>query len=356
MVWLHPDWLAHAPQVLDTVLFDVDGVLIDTSRSYRLAVIHAVDRLVRDVNGLRDAPAPLLTPDDVAAFKLAGGFNNDWHATQMLTALWTARLREWRGLPEFEVSLAEWAARAAAAARMRQGGVAWTHATFPASAIPPLEVARWAEDEFYWGAALVREHYGRVAAYAPDAAGFVHNEALLLPEDLLSVLATHGISRLGLVTGRVGPEVNWAVRRLVAGSGLMAPEAGSTSRPYAWFDGAYGRSPFGAIVTGDDFAKPDPEALAHAARLSGALGGIYVGDTADDLDLVLRYRAELLPHDASLPPFLAVVIASGTDASEYSARGADAVIAHVRDLAPLLAAISTDAGSQTRTRPHERAR
>jgi phosphoglycolate phosphatase-like HAD superfamily hydrolase len=352
MVWFHPDWAARVPATLDTVLFDVDGVLIDTSRSYRLAVIHAVDHLVRAVHGLRDAPTPLLTPEDVAAFKLAGGFNNDWHATQMLAALWTARLREWRGMPEAALSLGEWAARATVAAREQRGGVAWTHATFPATAIPSMDVARWAEDEFYWGAALIREHYGRVAAYAPDAAGFVHNEELLLPDDLFGTLAAHGSSRLGLVTGRVGPEVRWAVRRLIAGSGLPPSRAGAPSEPlFAVPAASRSMYPFAAVVTGDDFAKPDPTALAHAARSAGARGGIYIGDTADDLDLVLRYRAELLPANPSLPPFLAVVIASGRAEEEYAARGADAVVAHVRELPAVLAHVrahQADVGTRVR--------
>jgi phosphoglycolate phosphatase-like HAD superfamily hydrolase len=335
MAWLHPDLLSRAPATLDTVLFDVDGVLIDTSRSYRLAVIHATDRLVRDYHGLSDAPHPLLTPDDVAAFKLAGGFNNDWDATQMLTALWTARLREWRGSPLADVTLGEWAARAGEAARARRGGLTWMRATFPASAIPPADVARWAEDEFYWGAELIREHYGHIPQYAPEAAGFVRNEAVLLPAGLVQGLAVAGISHLGLITGRVGPEVGWAVRRLVAASGLDA----AAPSPFGWFGGPPVASPFGVIVSGERFTKPDPQALAYAVRAVGAAGGVYVGDTADDLDLVLRYRAELQLGDATLPPFLAAVVASGPEADVYAARGADIVIPHVRDLTDALAAI-----------------
>jgi phosphoglycolate phosphatase-like HAD superfamily hydrolase len=342
---------------LDTVLFDVDGVLIDTSRSYRLAVIHAVDRLVRGVAGLADAPRPLLTPADIAAFKLAGGFNNDWDLTRMLTALWTARLREWSGTPPAAVGLPEWAARAAAAARAGRGGLAWMAATFPPSAIPPADVARWAEDEFYWGAALVHQHYGHQPRYAPEAPGFVHNEALLLPPGLLATLAGAGVAHLGLITGRVGPEVPWAVRRLVVGSGLVdvagTPDTADAPRPaspFVWHEGPGGRSPFAVIVTGDDYAKPDPCALAHAARAVGARGGLYVGDTADDLDLVLRYRAEMLATDPALPPFLAVAVAAGPAAEALAARGADAVIAHVSELpavlAALRAAVAEPAGGQ----------
>jgi HAD superfamily hydrolase (TIGR01548 family) len=331
MLFARADLYAIAPGVLDTALFDVDGVLIDTARSYRLAVIHATDRLVRTVQGLPHAPAPLLTPEDVARFKRAGGFNNDWHLTRMLTALWTARLREWQGLAQAAITLEGWAERAAAAAQARRGGLEWMHATFPASAIPGAEVARWAEDEFYWGATLIQQHYGHTPCYAPEATGFVHNEALLLPEDLLPNLLRADVARLGLITGRVGPEVGWAVERLVAGSGLV--------RNSAWRDGPGGPSPFAGIVSGEAYAKPDPAALAHAVHAVGARGALFIGDTADDLDLVLRYRAELLPRDASLPPCVAVVVASREEAPIFAARGADCIIEHVRDLPSIIAAV-----------------
>jgi HAD superfamily phosphatase len=338
MVWLRPDLAASAPRALDTVLFDVDGVLIATTRSFRLAVIHATDRLVRQHQGLADAPDPLLRLDDIAAFKLAGGFNSDWDLTRALTALWTARLREWRGQPEAGLSVRAWAERAGAAARAGRGGIAWMHATFPASAIPRAAVARAACNEFYWGAVLIRELFGYEPEHAPEAAGFVHNETLLLPKVLLPELAATGIQHLGLITGRNGPEVGWAVRRLAAACDLDG--ARPAARPsFIWHDGPYGRSPFAVVVSGDELTKPDPRALAHAARAVGAAGGIYVGDTSDDLDLVLRYRDELLARDPHLPAFLAVVVATGPDVAVYAARGADAVIAHVGELPAVLAAL-----------------
>ena len=96
MIWRRPG-LDLSAFPLDAAIFDVDGVLIDTSQSYIRAVMSASEQLVRLVNGLRAAPSPLLSPEDILLFKLAGGWNNDWHCTALFTALWTARLREWRG-------------------------------------------------------------------------------------------------------------------------------------------------------------------------------------------------------------------------------------------------------------------
>src|SRR5260370_40157880 len=139
MLWVRPDLAVGAPAALDSVFCEVDGVLIDTTRSYRLAVIHATDRLVRTVQGLPDAPQPLLTPADVAAFKLAGGFNNDWHATRMLTALWTARLREWQRQPQGAGPPARVAAAAPAGGQAEHRGSRGVGCALPAA--PPPQAA-----------------------------------------------------------------------------------------------------------------------------------------------------------------------------------------------------------------------
>ena len=314
---------------LDTALFDVDGVLIDVRRSYRLAVMTGAEHLVRVVNGLAEAPSPMLTPEDLAAFKLAGGFNSDWDLTQALAALWTARLREWRGQPEADVTLAEWARRASAAARAGRGGVVWLRETLPVTAIPDDDTARWAHDEFYWGAALAREQYGHEPRFAPDAPGFVHNEELLLDEGLLPALAARGIARFGLITGRVGAEVGWAVRRIADRCGLIE---GAAPDGWEWHESEHGRSPFRSIVPATVYAKPDPRALVVAVRALDARAGLFVGDSADDLDLVLRYAGESRRDDPALPPVLAVMIATGEAAETYRERGADILIEHVRDL------------------------
>lgn len=339
MFWIRPD-LDHSLLTpggawrLDTALFDIDGVLIDVTRSYRRSVIAAADHLVRITNGLTAAPEPLLTAEDVARFKRAGGFNNDWDLTRLFAALWTARLREWKGQPEAEIPLAEWAARASAAARARRGGVAWMRTALPPSAIPAAEVARWAHDEYYWGAALAREHYGHEPTYAPEARGVVHDEEMLLGPEVLPALVGRGITRFGLITGRVGPEVAWALHQIAFGCGLVeGPPPGGV----AWCESPFGRSPFGVVLSGDECQKPDPRGLARALRVLGARGALYVGDTADDLDFVLRYRDEIRPGDAALPPVLAVSVASGEDAATYRERGADFVVEAVGELPVALA-------------------
>ncbi|MFM2160804.1 MAG: hypothetical protein RLZZ383_316 [Pseudomonadota bacterium] len=59
----------------EAILFDMDGVLADVSRSYRSAIVATAAH-----HGVR------LTNDDIRAAKAAGGANNDWVLTQRLMA------------------------------------------------------------------------------------------------------------------------------------------------------------------------------------------------------------------------------------------------------------------------------
>lgn len=331
MFWLRPDLDRTAlgdAGWLDTALFDIDGVLIDTTGSYRRSVIAATDALVRVTGEFSDAPEPLVTPEDVERFKLAGGFNSDWDLTQALVALWTARLREWRDTPLAQRTLAEWAEDAAAATRAGAGGLAWLRRVAPESAIPDWEVARWAHDEFYWGATMLRELHGRAPRYAPNAPGLRQYERLFLTPETLTALAALGLEKYGLITGRVSPEVEWALR-------MLAPEG----EPLAVLGehGPRAHPPFGVIVPASLYTKPDPRALTHALQTLGGRAAIYAGDTSDDLDLVLRYRAERQSEET--PPTLAVSVATGAAAETFRRRGADITISSVSELPDALIAL-----------------
>lgn len=341
MYWLRPglDRAAlGASGWLDTALFDIDGVLIDTSRSYRRSVIEATDYLVRVRAGLTGGPQPLVSAEDVVAFKLAGGFNSDWDLTPALAGIWTARLREWRGDPRAERPLSAWAADAMADARAGRGGVAWLRATVPASALPDFEEARWVHDELYWGAATIRRLYDREPRYAPNAEGYAGFEESLLTPETLPALAALDITRYGLITGRISPEVEQALL-VIAASGA----AQATSGPH----GVAVHPPFSVIVPASLHAKPDPMALVYAIEALHTRAAVYIGDTGDDLELALRYRAEILPHRPDLPPVLAASVAHGPAANLFQARGADITVSAVSELPAALAEMRARLGASS---------
>jgi len=63
---------------MDVLLFDMDGVLVDVSQSYRKTIQQTIEIYLRECLGLK---ANLVSQEEISLFKSAGGFNNDWDLT-----------------------------------------------------------------------------------------------------------------------------------------------------------------------------------------------------------------------------------------------------------------------------------
>jgi len=63
------------------VVFDMDGVIVDVSESYREAVRQTVRLFFKDAPGWNRLPDPLFSLSDLAGIKQSGGLNNDWVLT-----------------------------------------------------------------------------------------------------------------------------------------------------------------------------------------------------------------------------------------------------------------------------------
>lgn len=309
VIWRRPDCVF--PQPFDSVFFDVDGVLIKTTNSYRAANIAVAEFIVGELYGLdwgQREGKPLVTAKDIELFKQAGGFNSDWDMCYLLTALSTARLREWKGSPLADRSMLEWSQLAHEAAQQGQGGRAWAERVIPASACIDYATLVDIYDESYWGADELRKRLGREPRYLPAATGFVHNEEMLFAPDFFRRLRATGVQHLGMITGRVTAEVESAIERMERYCGER------------WWN---------VIISADDYLKPDPEALRAAIGQVGAQGGLYIGDTADDLELVRRYRLTQQEYD---PSILAAMVVHEHEVELYRQRGADILVRSVQGL------------------------
>ncbi len=69
---------------MDVLIFDMDGVLIDVSRSYRKAIQRTVQIYLEKCLGLTREQGKLVTDEEISLFKSVGGFNNDWDLTSGL--------------------------------------------------------------------------------------------------------------------------------------------------------------------------------------------------------------------------------------------------------------------------------
>jgi phosphoglycolate phosphatase-like HAD superfamily hydrolase len=89
------------------------------------------------------------------------------------------------------------------------------------------------------------------------------------------------------------------------------------------------------VISADLHKKPDPQALRFAINAVGTKGGLYIGDTADDFDLVHNYKASQL---AGEPDILIAMVAQEDDVTLYQQRGADIIVPSVENLLECLPA------------------
>ncbi len=254
------------PPAAGSLIFDIDGVLIDTHRSFNDVIPRSVAFYMERVLGLHTSDA-WMTGEEVGRWRRAGGFNNDWDTAEagLLVALWRAA-----GVPAVPPA-AVLAERTTAAG----GGLAALRAIVEAEAGPAADAIFTRLDrpllerifkELYVGAPLFPRLFGEPARHY-HGRGAVENETALLDSGLRDRACA---LPLGILTGRIPEEAALALE--LTGFAGLAPDRIVTDN---------GRFP----------PKPDPAGLLH---LAGALTGrplYYLGDNVDDLTTLRRTRA-----------------------------------------------------------------
>jgi HAD superfamily hydrolase (TIGR01548 family) len=69
---------------MDVLIFDMDGVLIDVSRSYRKTIQRTIQIYLETCLGFERNREDWVTNEEISLFKSVGGFNNDWDLTSGL--------------------------------------------------------------------------------------------------------------------------------------------------------------------------------------------------------------------------------------------------------------------------------
>ncbi|HEY6912011.1 MAG TPA: HAD family hydrolase [Myxococcales bacterium] len=258
------------------VILDVDGVLLDARPSYHAVAEEAARRAIAPLVGEEAARAvPFDRVREVAAFKAAGGFNDDWEMSRAIALLLLLRARgEAPELPAF---------LRAAGGR----GVGGLYTRYPNLEIPHQRVARICGA--LYGGSRCRELFGFDAREAlPDAPerGLWEREEVLPDARVLEAVAAK--FPLALYTGRNPGEARLAQHLC----GLRIADE------LCW------------VADGKRPRKPDPAGLlwlTHALLRNAPRGSqaLFVGDTADD------QAAARAAQDASAPIVYAHVEAPG---------------------------------------------
>jgi len=300
-----------SPFPLDILVFDMDGVLIDVSESYRKTIAKTVQIYLETCLGFKRRLVPLITGEYISSFKMAGGYNNDWDLTSglLLFLLSISGLPPLRGqtsfasieeIPQYlreQSSRFSWSLTKqtlqerffcfAEELKSCGGGlkgvrlllhktrrVSWDGWVCHSGEIDTMNVIKRIFQERYLGQQFVRCYSLRPLFY--HGRGDYLQERLLIPRRILASLRRK--AKLGIASGRPRFEAELALRRFKL-------------KPY-----------FGSVVTLDECqreedrilqrtgkkvkrTKPHPYPLLRVIKEMGFLHprSAYVGDVVDDM-------------------------------------------------------------------------
>ena len=260
---------------VDTLVFDIDGVLIDVRDSFGKAVCQTVQFYFKEILGFQGSQN-LINPEEIEYFKIAGGFNNDWDLTSAVVLFYLMKARENNLKDVDELRSIKPDIKTFTTKILSPGGGL-------AKVIDSVEkdgqlkewiLSLWDKDlitkifqEIYAGG----EHCYNIYGFHPSLIkkdGLIKQERIIIDKNKKNFLQNFS---LGILTGRNEREARVALERL-GWDDIISKEQ---------------------IVTADDgVGKPHPQGLKKIAESLKTKLGIYVGDTWDDLITVKNTNKE----------------------------------------------------------------
>ncbi len=243
------------------IVFDVDGVLVDTSRSFPAAIAKSITHYGQICGISFDK---FLVREDVRTFKTVPGYNNDWDLDEALLIFYLQKQ-----FLESPLNLTQFLRETCRLDVGLAGIKMWLH-RLPSPERKNIitlyrpDLLRKLAMEYYAGAKYCEFLYGLFPRYGVKA-GTLELEKSLIDTEILSQLQYD----FGVYSGRNVKEFE-----------LVKDKIG-----YKYF-----RQDCLACDNGFLPRKPDPEPLFKMTKKCNSRGLIYVGDSRDDLETFVNFR------------------------------------------------------------------
>ncbi len=287
---------------MNLLVFDMDGVLVDVSGSYREATRCAAYTFLKDCRGGNLLPQPMFSLEELAAVKQSGGLNNDWDMThRVISLLLVMAEAEGNDRTRWDVTpLAIYlkSCRKPLSAIMESTRLSKAADQFYTGDVGSGNIIKQIFQEIYLGQELFSRTYGFEPQFCTSD-GLILKEKLFTPPEMLAKLASG--NTMAIATGRPRSEALYPLEK-------------------------HGLDMFSEVMSLDECGaenqKPSPFMLDSIASLYPEAEKLYYfGDMGDDMKAAKRSRY----------PFVAVGITySAPDREAASAKllecGADILI------------------------------
>jgi len=249
---------------LDSIVFDCDGVLIDVSNSYDLAIKKTVDFIIKEMAQVNESG--LVTTSMIEGFKASGGFNDEVDVTYALILSVVAAKKKNEPFSKFVFKVIE---------NADQTGIKSVEKYLDDNNIDVFDIRKKLAypskkfqnplssifDEMFYGSELYVQLYKRKPQFF-DGLGLIENDVVLLNNDLVKSLHERFDKKIAIVTGR----------------GLLSAKH-SLKDLFNEFD--LNNSRF-LEDEPREMAKPNPQSLISTIEGMNGKNSLYVGDSMED--------------------------------------------------------------------------
>lgn len=249
---------------LDSIVFDCDGVLIDVSNSYDLAIKKTVDFIIREMAQINECG--IVTTKMIEGFKATGGFNDEIDVAYALILAIVSAKKQNEIFSKFIFEVIE---------NADQTGIKSVEKYLDTINADVFDIRKKLAypskkfqnplssifDEIFYGSELFKQLYKREPQFF-DGLGLIENDVVLLDHDLAKTLHKRFDKRIAIVTGRSLLSAKHSLK-------ILFDEFDLNSSRFLEDEPR-------------EMAKPNPQSLISAIQVMNGTHSLYVGDSMED--------------------------------------------------------------------------
>jgi len=249
---------------LDGIIFDCDGVLIDVSNSYDLAIKKTTDFMVKEFAAINQSN--IVSTQMINGFKATGGFNDEVDVTYAIILSIIAAKKLKKPFSEFIFDVIK---------NSDQSGIKSVEKYLDILKVDLFEIRKKLAypgprytnilstifDEIFYGTKLFYKLYKKKPNFFNEK-GLIENDIVLVKKQLVDLLKKKFGNKLAIVSGRGVISAGYSLKELfdefdLKNSKFLEDEP-------------------------REFAKPNPQSLISSIKGLGSTCTLFVGDSTED--------------------------------------------------------------------------